>query len=231
MFISWAAPTPEQIDAVIRQSQTQSYTYPDIGITESLFTTVPVSTTYAMDHNRIKVGTGQEIFTRAKQALIQWRMCNLGWANICGTNKPIDPGAVIACVPNLFGIWFINPCRVVYNIDESVDDVTRFGLAYGTLPGHAAMGEERFLVEWYHADDSVWYDILAFSRPGHLLAQLGHPVMRLFQKRYGRDSEQMMAVNCAKNGCAPVFGIAEKDSLNRPQQYQKCDMHRQKIIV
>ena len=36
----------------------------------------------------------------------------------------------------------------------------KFGFAYGTLPDHAATGEERFLIEWNQDDDSVWYDIL-----------------------------------------------------------------------
>jgi uncharacterized protein (UPF0548 family) len=29
--------------------------------------------------------------------------------------------------------------------------------------------EERFLIEWDHADDSVWYGILASSRPRNVL--------------------------------------------------------------
>jgi uncharacterized protein (UPF0548 family) len=63
-----------------------------------------------------------------------------------------------------------------------------FGFAYGTLPGHVERGEERFLVEWDQGDDAVWYDILAFSRPNHLLTRLGYPVVRRLQKRFGRDS-------------------------------------------
>ena len=39
---------------------------------------------------------------------------------------------------------------------------SRFGFAYGTLPGHGGSGEERFLIE-RDRDDGVWYDILAFS--------------------------------------------------------------------
>ena len=65
---------------------------------------------------------------------------------------------------------------------------SRFGFAYGTLPGHAESGEERFLVEWDRADDAVWYDILAFSRPRHPLARLGYPLTRRTQRRFARDS-------------------------------------------
>src|SRR5262249_20824062 len=66
--------------------------------------------------------------------------------------------------------------------------VQRYGFAYGTLPEHAESGEERFTVEWHEADDAVWYDILAFSRPHQLLVRLGYPLARRLQKRFARDS-------------------------------------------
>lgn len=207
MFFSLEKPTQEKVDAVISASLDQPYSYPDVGATQTMRNPVPLSTTYVMDHNRVQLGSGEDVFQQAKQALTHWRMCNLGWAEICGTTKPIEPGTVIACVPKMFGAWLINPCRVVYRIDETVDDVTRFGLAYGTLPGHAATGEERFMVEWYHADNSVWYDILAFSQPGHWFGQLGYPIMRQFQKRYGRDSARVMAEACAVNQAKNVAFI------------------------
>lgn len=68
----------------------------------------------------------------------------------------------------------------------------RFGFAYGTLPGHVESGEERFVVEWREDDDSVWYDILAFSRPRHLAARAGYPLARGLQARFRRDSAAAM---------------------------------------
>lgn len=201
MFLSFTKPTQAKIDAVIAQCQHRPYSYPDVGATWTTTTPTALSTVYAVDHNRVLLGNGEATFQQAKQALLHWRMCNLGWAEICGTIKPTEPGTVIACVPQMFGAWLINPCRVVYKIDETVDNITRFGLAYGTLPGHAAKGEERFLVEWQHGDDTVWYDILAFSQPGHWLTGAGYPVMRAFQKRYGRDSAQVMVQTCANTTC------------------------------
>jgi uncharacterized protein (UPF0548 family) len=79
----------------------------------------------------------------------------------------------------------------VYVVDES-GPISKFGFAYGTLPGHVESGEERFLIEWDRADDSVWYDILAFSRPNHILIRLGYPIVRRTQKRFGRDSAASM---------------------------------------
>ena len=82
----------------------------------------------------------------------------------------------------------MNVSRIVYVIDEE----TRFGFAYGTLPHHVEAGEERFLVGWDREDDTVWYDILAFSRPANLLVRLGNPVARRLQRRFARDSLQAM---------------------------------------
>ena len=60
------------------------------------------------------------------------------------------------------------------------------------MPDHVESGEERFLIEWDRGDDSVWYDILAFSRPQHFLTRLGYPWLRRMQKRFGRESAAAM---------------------------------------
>lgn len=68
------------------------------------------------------------------------------------------------------------PVRIIYLIDEP----TRRGFAYGTLPGHPESGEEAFVVE-QRDDDSVWLTIRGFSRPAHPALWLVHPVLRLAQ--------------------------------------------------
>ena len=49
-------------------------------------------------------------------------------------------------------------------------------------------GAERFLIEWDTVSSVVAYDILAYSRPRHLLAKLGYPLVRRLQKRFAEDS-------------------------------------------
>ena len=85
----------------------------------------------------------------------------------------------------------MNACRIVYVVDDE-GPVQRFGFAYGTLPEHAESGEERFTVEWHEADDAVWYDIVAFSRPQQLLTRLAYALVRRLQKRFARDSAAAM---------------------------------------
>jgi len=73
------------------------------------------------------------------------------------------------------------PARVVYVVDEP----TRRGFAYGTLPGHPEDGEEAFVVE-IADDDSVWIVIRAFSRPARWYWWLVYPVLRMTQEFYTR---------------------------------------------
>jgi uncharacterized protein (UPF0548 family) len=100
-------------------------------------------------------------------------------------------GNVVAVYARLFGLWWLNACRIVYLVNET-RTVKQFGFAYGTLPEHAESGEERFTVEWREQDDTVWYDILAFSRPHQLLTRLGYPLVRRFQRRFASDSAAAM---------------------------------------
>jgi uncharacterized protein (UPF0548 family) len=96
-------------------------------------------------------------------------------------------GATVAVLVNHLGFWSLNAARVVYVFQEE----RRFGFAYGTLEDHAEKGEERFSIEWSD-NDSVWYDILAFSRPRQWQAQIAQPISRALQKRFARDSKAAM---------------------------------------
>ncbi len=86
-----------------------------------------------------------------------------------------------------FGLHSLNACRVV----DVEDEPRRVAFAYGTLPMHAAHGEERFEVHWHH-DDRVTFRITAFSRPSGLLVRLGYPLMRVMQRRFARAAVTAM---------------------------------------
>jgi uncharacterized protein (UPF0548 family) len=75
----------------------------------------------------------------------------------------------------------IAPCRIV----SVVDDETRFGFAYGTLPEHPEQGEEAFVCERSPAG-GVTFRVRAFSRPHDPLARIGAPISRWVQTRTTR---------------------------------------------
>jgi uncharacterized protein (UPF0548 family) len=142
-----------------------------------------------VDRTRIRLGGGPSVFAAAQAALERWEHFRLGWVEAWPPDTPIQAGQVVAVMARLFGLWWLNACRIVYVMDE---EDQRYGFGYGTLPEHAESGEERFTVEWHQQDDAVWYDILAFSRPQQLLARLGYPLARRLQRRFARDSAAAM---------------------------------------
>jgi uncharacterized protein (UPF0548 family) len=125
------------------------------------------------------------------EAIRAWRMFSMPWVNLHWPSALIRVGTDVAVSVHHLGCYWLNACRIVYLVDEE-GTVKRFGFAYGTLAEHAESGEERFTIEWNRADDSVWYDILAFSRPRHMLARLGYPFSRLLQKRFAEGSKAAM---------------------------------------
>ena len=185
-MLSLRKPSAESIHQFLLTQGKLGFTYSAVGATA---TVPPVG--YVVDHTRIKLGVGEEIFESAKVSLRRWKHFNLGWVEAIPNSTPIENGQVIAVLAHVFGIWWLNACRIVYVVDE-VEAKVRFGFAYGTLPGHAESGEERFVIEWDRADDSVWYDVLAFSRPNYFVTRLGYPFVRCIQKRFARDSAAAM---------------------------------------
>jgi uncharacterized protein (UPF0548 family) len=179
-------PTEETIREFLAAQAKLDLTYAAVGAT---MTTPPAG--YVVDHTRIKLGVGEKVFVAAKVALEGWQQFRLGWLEVTPDDTPIKEGQVVAILARSLGLWWLNACRIVAVVKED-GPVNRFGFAYGTLPDHAGSGEERFLVEWDRHEGSVWYDILAFSRPRHVLARLGYPWVRRVQKRFGRESATTM---------------------------------------
>jgi len=188
-------PDPAIIQQFLDAEAKRSFSYSAVGATASQ----PPSG-YDVDHTRIKLGEGEPVFLAAKAALERWEHFRLGWAEAWPSDTPIQEGGGVAMVARSFGLWSLNACRIVYVVNE---DGKRFGFAYGTLPGHVESGEERFLIERDMTDGSVWYDILAFSRPRHILAHLGYPWVRRLQTRFREDSGAAMqrAVSMAFGVC------------------------------
>jgi uncharacterized protein (UPF0548 family) len=73
---------------------------------------------------------------------------------------------------------FVAPCRVV----QVTVEPNRRGFAYGSLPGHAVSGEEMFGVRYDPADDGVYSEVVAFSRPATWWRRLGAPVLAVIQR-------------------------------------------------
>jgi len=175
-------PPADDVSKFLLAQKSQDFSYPEVGATRG---TPPAG--YTVDHNRIQLGLGELVFERAVSALRSWKQFELGWVRVMPEHPPLEVGAIVAVQARTLGLWSLNATRIVYVIDNH-GPIRTFGFAYGTLPDHAECGEERFTIEWRAEDESVSYDILAFSRPQKLLAKMGSVRARKFQRRFARDS-------------------------------------------
>jgi len=181
-------PSETQIVNFLAAQRDLSFSYVEVGASKN-----KIPSGYPINHYHIQIGSGAEAFARAKNAIQNWTMYLLEWTRLYPDNAPIAVGGIVCVVVNHRLCWSLNPCRVIYVLEET-SAVERYGFAFGTLPGHSEEGEERFTVEWRRADDSVWYELLAFARPHHILARLGFPLVGLFQRKFARDSGRAMLV-------------------------------------
>ena len=180
-------PSPEIVRAFLEAQSKFDFTYPEVGATSG-----EPPKGYVVDRTRVKLGSGEKAYASAKAAVGRWDQLRLGWVDVGAPADPARVGDMVAIIARFGWIWWLNACRIIYVVDEEDDRGRRIGLGYGTLPDHAAVGEERFLVEWNRATGDVYYDVLAFSRPNLRLARLGYYFMRKVQRHFGRVSSAKM---------------------------------------
>jgi uncharacterized protein (UPF0548 family) len=185
----FSEPSTERISRFLDAQRDAPFSYDDVGASRE---DAKVPAGYAVDHNRVRLGEGRQTFDRAVAALQAWKMFDLGWARVVPADAPVEVGTTVAVLAKHYGFHSLNPCRISYTIEQDEGDLVRRGFSYGTLPDHGEKGEERFTVEWRREDDSVHYDLYAFSRPNQLLAKLGYPLARHLQHRFAKDSLQAM---------------------------------------
>jgi uncharacterized protein (UPF0548 family) len=181
-------PTAQRIARFRQTAKQDSFSYPEVGAT--LEGSFPDG--YNLDRNRIRLGEGSGTFEHAFAALCEWKMFDIGWVELLHPPEPIVPGQTVLVLARTFGLYWLSANRVIGMIEDDSGHLQRRGFSYGTLQHHAERGEERFSIEHHAQDDSVWYDILAFSIPQHPLARLGYPLSRAAQRRFARDSKSAM---------------------------------------
>lgn len=182
-------PSPASIAAFLQRQHSAPLSYDFTGLSRD----IPDAATpagFVFDQRRENIGSGDQAWQRAQQAIEEWIMFRNGWTELHAPHGPPRVGNVVAMLVWIGGLWWLNPCRVLYEINEA-GATRRFGFGYGTLQAHVERGEERFLVEQDAAGD-VWYNLAAFSQPRHPLVRLFSPLARRIQLQFGRDSMQAM---------------------------------------
>ncbi|RDG37909.1 DUF1990 family protein [Streptomyces corynorhini] len=154
------------------------FSYPEVGATSG---DVPLPAGYRHLEHRIRLGFGRDVFTAAGESVLTWRMHRAVGVGVVATRDRAEPGVRVRLLLGR-GRWgLVAPCEVVWAVEEP----TRLGFAYGTLPGHPERGEEAFLVE-LAPDGQVFFTVTAFSRPALRYTRAAGPLVPVFQKLYAR---------------------------------------------
>jgi len=144
-------------------------TYSEVGATAG-----PLPAGYHHVQKSAVIGRGRPRFEEAADEGMRWGMLRGAGLRVEATSDVAAVGAEV--IVHLGPVRA--PCRVVYVVDEA----DRRGFAYGTLPGHAESGEERFMVRYDPATEEVYAEVVAFSRHGTWWSRLGAPVTSVIQR-------------------------------------------------
>ncbi|MCX5104252.1 MULTISPECIES: DUF1990 family protein [unclassified Streptomyces] len=154
-----------------------SLSYSEVGATRL----GPLPTGYHHLHHRALVGRGRADLEAAGAAVTEWRMHRASGARVHASAPRAGDGVRLRVSLGIGPIRFAAPCQVVWTAYEQ----DRIGFAYGTEVRHPERGEECFVVEL--ADDgTVWFTVMAFSRPAAWYTRLAGPVVPVLQRLYAR---------------------------------------------
>ncbi|WP_424210876.1 DUF1990 family protein [Streptomyces sp. BI20] len=167
-------------------------TYPERGATAR----TPLPSGYHHLRRRTRLGAGRAVFEAAGTALTTYAMHRAMGMAIEADHAAARPGGRVGVGLRIGPVGLYAPTEVVWTAYEP----RRIGFAYGSLPGHPECGEEAFVVS-LAADDTVWFEVLAFSRPAAWWTRLAGPLVPFFQRRYAAHCGRVLR-RLARQGAA-----------------------------
>ncbi|MFJ1596356.1 DUF1990 family protein [Streptomyces sp. NPDC088261] len=164
------------------------FTYREVGATRL----GPLPRGYRHLFHTARIGRGRPAFEAAGAAVTTWAMHRRAGTRIRARSARAEAGGAVEVSLGAGPLRVRAPCRVVWTAYEK----DRTGFAYGTLPGHPERGEESFMVD-LHEDGTVWFTVMAFSRPARWYTRLAGPLVPVLQRAYavrlGRTLERLAA--------------------------------------
>src|SRR5215472_16446489 len=102
-------PPPERLVHKTLESLIGSgFSYPEVGMTAR---SAPPG--YRVRRAACTLGCGAEVFGRARQAIGEWRMFDLGWLRVVPHDLPVAVGSTVSVLVRHFGFWSLNFSRIV----------------------------------------------------------------------------------------------------------------------
>jgi uncharacterized protein (UPF0548 family) len=198
MKIFWANPSDRKISLLLNECRHHGFSYGSVGSTcdwdGTLFAIQPkavVENGYLIQRRRTKIGVGATSFDAAVTALRSGTCFDLPWVGY-HCRQDLAEGVEFCIVANAFGLHPASTCRVVY-VDEQENEFEKStSIGIGTLPVHAAIGEEKLAVTWNKETGDVDFLIGSYSKPASWLSKLFISYLRHQQKRFAQDAGKRM---------------------------------------
>ncbi|MFD1846467.1 DUF1990 domain-containing protein [Arthrobacter flavus] len=142
----------------------------------------PSGREYRRSEVTVSIGSGDIVWRRAAEGVLHWKVKTASGFEVDAV-CPAVPGARVVVTARLFGLTVIEPVEVMYVVQEA----TRSGFSYRTLPGHPVDGEESFIV--YRRGNEVYLTIRSLTRaaskqPWRALFPILLIAQRIVQRRY-----------------------------------------------
>ncbi|MEU5160889.1 DUF1990 domain-containing protein [Streptomyces sp. NPDC020875] len=188
-----ARPGPPGFLVPVRSSPS----YPETGATRL----GPMPDGYGHLHHTVRIGRGRPLYEAAGAAVLDWRMHSAAGCRPRTTGPAAEPGTQVEVSLGVGPVRISGRCAVVW----AESGRTRTGFGYGTLPGHPERGEECFVVD-IRDDGSVWFTVMAFSRPARWFTRLAGPLIPPVQRAYARRLGRTVRRLAAPAGAAGVPG-------------------------
>lgn len=155
-----------------------TFTYPEVGATRH----GPLPAGYR--HVRVRLPLSHDPrpatdLARVGEQLLTWQVHAAARIRL-DTSAPVAaPGVRVDTRLGVGPLRLHEPCEVVW-VERGP---RRVAFGYGTLPGHALVGEEVFAVE---RDDAgrLWWVVELFSRPAPVWLRPFPPLLEVFQRGY-----------------------------------------------
>nr|WP_281255516.1 DUF1990 domain-containing protein [Arthrobacter rhombi] len=157
-------------------------TYADYGLTEQGH--APAG--YRTVRRRLRVGNGEAAYRRLADGILDWDLHRGAGLTVPKDTPRATPGVRVVSGMGIGPLRVPAPCRVLWSSEP--DSATtpdagerRAGFGYGTLKGHPVAGEESFTAV-LDREGTVWFEVLAYSRPANWLMRAATPVTQRTQE-------------------------------------------------
>ena len=162
-----------EVERLLAEATSGSFTYDHVG---STLDPAGWPDRRASSYSKL-LGTGQGVFDLAAARLRAWAPQRHLGAVVLPERVRIEPGVTVLVALRLGVAALVVPDRIVGVIDEP----DRYAWSYGSLPGHAEVGEEGFEVA-IDGTGSVTATISLDARPAPGLPTVAGPFTWTFQR-------------------------------------------------